>query len=126
MAELRAQESPVQPIPRGWAAAVHAALGRVRHVGDAEIVALYPYDAETDSFFAPMVVGLPTGDVVGSLPDLTEQLRRFRADEAEGKVPDDLGPASYGPSAGLLAMRQPLVSTEPANELGSSFVRRHH
>jgi GAF domain-containing protein len=88
-------------------------------------VALYPYDQDTDAFYAPVATGISERDIVQALPDLADQLRRFRADEAEGKTPEDLSPAHYGPHAWLLAMRQPLVSADAAHDVDSSFVRRH-
>ena len=75
--------------------------------------------------FAPVACGLPEGDVVHALPDLAEQLDRFRRDEQEGKIPDDLTPLTYGPNAWLLARRKPLVTTDAVHDVESTFVRRH-
>src|SRR5205823_1750149 len=91
----------------------------------ADIVALYPYDEETEAFYAPVALGLPDDDLVRALPDMADQLRRFHADRVEGKMPDELLPAHYGPHAWLLNMRRPLVSADPAHEVDSSFIRRH-
>ena len=88
-------------------------LERSRAATGADIVALYPYDHETDSFYGAIAIGLPEGDPVRALPDLNDQLRRFREDEAQGKIPDDFAPTTYGASSWLLAKRTPLVSPDP-------------
>jgi len=101
----------------------------VQHARDrchAELVTLYPYDADTDSFYTPVAIGLPEMDVLHSLPDITAQLQRFRADEAEGKVPAELLPSHYGPISWLIAIRQPLFTAEAGRDVNGSFVRRHH
>src|SRR5579884_855329 len=110
----------------GFADGLRPALEGALEASGADIVGLYPYDQDSDSFYAPISIGLPVGDAVRALPDLNAQLLRFRADEAEGKIPDDLSPANYGTSAWLVAMRKPLVSTDAIHEADSSFVRRHH
>jgi GAF domain-containing protein len=109
----------------GFSTTLHEAVSRMRETSGADIVALYPYDEETDSFYAPVAVGLPEGDVVHALPDVEDQLRRFRSDQEQGKTPDELTPANYGTHAWLLTMRQPLVSANAGTEVESSFVRRH-
>src|SRR5947209_5216660 len=109
----------------GFAGVLHEEVTRIRETSGADIVALYPYDDETDTFYAPIAIGIPDADMAHALPDLEDQLRRFRADEAQGKIPDDLSFSSYGPSAWLMAMRRPLISTDAAHEVGSSFVRRN-
>ncbi len=125
MDRAAAERNGPQAHTGGWLVEVRAAVEGVRESSGADIVALYPYDEDSDSFYAPLVTGLPEEDVGHALPDLSDQLRRFRADEAEGKVPPDLSVASYGPSAWLLTTRRTLVSTDPRTEVGSSFVRRH-
>ncbi|HKC75317.1 MAG TPA: GAF domain-containing protein, partial [Chloroflexota bacterium] len=97
----------------------------MREIGDADIVALYPYDEETEAFYAPVALGLPEDDLVRALPDMADQLRRFHADRVEGKIPDELQPAQYGPNAWLLTIRRPLVSADAAREVDNSFIRRH-
>src|SRR5919202_5287321 len=109
----------------GFAAALQAAVERMREASGADIIALYPYDEETHSFYAPVAIGLAETDVINALPDLADQLHRFRSDAAQGKTPEDLSPAHYGPSAWLLAMRRPLISADAGREVESSFVRRH-
>ncbi|MBV9278918.1 MAG: GAF domain-containing protein [Chloroflexi bacterium] len=109
----------------GFGAALEAAVERMREASGADIVALYPYDEETDSFFAPLAGGLPESDLTRALPDLADQLRRYRADEAEGKTPEHLLPSHYGPSAWLLATRQSLVTADATRDVDISFVRRH-
>jgi GAF domain-containing protein len=109
----------------GFAAAAHRIAERMRETMGADIVALYPYDEESDSIFAPVAIGIPESDVVHALPDMADQLRRFRSDEEQGKTPDDLSPSNYGPNAWLLTTRRTLVSDDAGQELDSSFVRRH-
>ena len=108
-----------------FTAALRMAVEHMREVGAADIVALYPYDEESEAFYAPVALGLPDDDLVRALPDMADQLRRFHADRVEGKMPDELLPAHYGPHAWLLNMRRPLVSADPAHEVDSSFIRRH-
>ncbi len=110
----------------GFAEAVMPALDRALQVSGAAIAGLYPYDEDRDQFYAPVSAGLPVGDPVRALPDLNEQIRHFRSDEAEGKIPEDLSPANYGTSAWLVARRTPLVSEDAIHDADSSFVRRHH
>src|SRR5205823_747985 len=85
----------------GFSAALSAAVERMSQVGGADIIALYPYDEETDAIYAPVALGLPESDIVNALPDLADQLRRFRDDQAQGKTPEDLHPSHYGPAAWL-------------------------
>lgn len=108
-----------------FVATLHAAIDTMHEVSGADLIALYPYDDETDSFYAPVSSGLPEGDIVNALPDLADQLRRFRSDQAQGKTPDTLQPAEYGPAAWLLHTRQPLITADAAHDAQSSFVRRH-
>lgn len=109
----------------GFATALQVAVERMRAISSADIVALYPYDEETDAFYAPASVGLRDSDIVHALPDLADQLRRFRSDEAAGKTPEDLLPSHYGPSAWLVATRRPLISADAMHEVDGSFIRRH-
>ncbi|GAC1626096.1 MAG: hypothetical protein NVS4B2_05110 [Chloroflexota bacterium] len=109
----------------GFAAVLLTALERMRDASGADIVALYPYDAEADRFYAPVAIGLPETDLVYALPDLADQLRRFRVDEAQGKIPEDLLPSHYGPSAWLIARHRPLISADAYHDVDGSFVRRH-
>ncbi len=108
-----------------FAGAVRAAVEHMREVSGADIAALYPYDEETDTFYAPAAIGLAEDGLVRALPDLADQLRRFRADEAEGKTPDDLQPGQYGSSAWLVATRRPLITADATRDADSSFVRRN-
>lgn len=125
MSRVAAEGTTLEPQRGRWSAHLHAAVDRMREVSGADIIALYPYDEETDTFYDATVLGLPEGDLTYALADLAEHLRRFRTDEKEGKVPDDVTPAMYGPTAWLLLKRHPLISTDPRSEVGSSFVRRH-
>lgn len=110
----------------GFTQTLLPALDEALQVSGAAIVGLYPYDQGRDQFYAPVSAGLPVGDPARALPDLNEQLRHFRSDEAEGKIPDDLSPANYGSSAWLITRRTPLVSEDAIHDADSSFVRRHH
>lgn len=109
----------------GFAGVLHVALERVREVSAADVIALYPYDAGADSFFAPVAIGLGETDLARALPDITDQLRRFRLDEAQGKIPEELLPSHYGPHAWLIAMRRPLITPDAYHEADSTFVRRN-
>lgn len=124
-AERGARRSRAASPTTGFAAVLDEAVGHIRESSGADIVALYPYDAETDSFYAPVASGLPEGDVIHALPDLADQVRRFRTDQEQGKIPDDLAPGSYGTSAWLLATRRPLITGDATHDTDSSFVRRH-
>jgi len=108
-----------------FAGAVRAAVEHMREVSGADMVALYPYDEETDTFYAPAAIGLDEDTIVRALPDLADQLRRFRRDQEEGKVPDELLPGQYGSSAWLVATRRPLVTADATRDADSSFVRRN-
>src|SRR5689334_17403791 len=99
-----------------FANALRAEIDSMREESGAEIVVLYPYDDAAGTFYAPTAVGLPESDLVASLPDMVDQLARFRADEAQGKIADEVSPASYGPSAWLLATLRPLVTADPAHD----------
>ncbi len=116
---------PARASTETFVEALQGAAAAMHQASEADIVALYPYDAETDSFYAPVAIGLPETDVVQALPDIADQLHRFRADEAQGKTPDDLSPAHYGPNAWLLSTRRPLITPDAPREVNSSFVRRH-
>lgn len=111
--------------PYVFRTAVDHAIERIRTVSGADLIALYPYDDATDVFYAPASIGIPEGDVVRTLPDLIEQIRHFRQDEAEGKVPEDLLPSQYGPNAWILTKRRPLITADAQHEVDTSFVRRH-
>jgi GAF domain-containing protein/predicted dehydrogenase len=108
-----------------FVATLRSAIDTVREVSDADIIALYPYDPETDSFYAPVSFGMPEGDIVNALPDLADQLRHFRSDQSQGKTPEDLQPSMYGPAAWLLHTRRPLITADAMRDAQSSFVRRH-
>lgn len=118
---------PIERTPdTGFEAACRAAIERVREESEGgDIVALYPYDEDTDSFFAPVASGLSESDVIDSLPDLSDQVQRFRRDQAAGKIPDDLAPIHYGASAWMLAMRRPLTTNDATHDIATTFVRRY-
>lgn len=118
-------DEPGHAAGTGLAAALLPAVERMREVSGADIVALYPFDAETGTFYAPIAIGLPESSVVRALPDMAEQLRHFQADKDEGKVPDDLLPKHYGPAAWLMATRRPLIATDAQQDVEGSFIRRN-
>src|SRR5262249_30225037 len=83
-------------------------------------------DADTQTYYAPVARGLGDADLRGSLSDMRDQLARYRADAAQGKAPAELHVPHYGPNVWLTVMRRPLIARDAANEIDSSFIRRHH
>src|SRR6185437_1640394 len=102
---------------RGTAGTLQAASG-------ADIVAIYLFDAATRQYYAPVALGIPESDLTGSLADMQDQLARYDADRSEGKAPQQVRPADYGPTVWLTVSQQPLVVTNAQAELSTSFVRR--
>ncbi len=98
---------------------------RMREIAQADIVALYPFDAESETFYAPVAIGISDDGLLHSLPDMADQLRRYRIDAEQGKAPDDLQPAQYGPNVWLMVTRRALVATDTPSQLDSSFIRRN-
>jgi GAF domain-containing protein len=98
---------------------------RLREIAQADIVALYPFDEASETFYAPVAIGISDEGLLHSLPDMADQLRRYRLDAEQGKAPDDLQPAQYGPNVWLKVARRPLVAEDTPRQLDSSFIRRH-
>jgi GAF domain-containing protein len=112
--------------PESLHAALRRVVQRLKGESGADIVSLYLYDADSQSYYAPVAVGLPEGDLAGSIPDMRDQLARYRADLAEGKAPGELHFTHYGPNVWLTVTRRPLLARHAADEIDSSFIRRHH
>jgi GAF domain-containing protein len=91
----------------------------------ADIVTLYLFDAGTRQYYAPVALGIPESDLTGSLADMQDQLARYDADRGQGKAPQQLRPADYGPNVWLTVGQQPLLVTDAQADLSTSFVRRH-
>ena len=98
---------------------------RMQQLSGADIVALYPYDSDTQSFYAPVALGISDEGLLRSLPDMADQLRRYREDAAQGKAPEDLQPTQYGPNVWLIVNRHPLVANNAPRQVDSSFIRRN-
>lgn len=104
---------------RGLAEQLQSASG-------ADILSLYLYDASTQTYYAPLALGLPEEDLPGSLTDMQDQLARYMADADQGKVPEELQPKHYGPNVWLTITRRVLLALDAPNEIDGSFIRRHH
>ena len=102
-----------------------ATIRKMADVSGASLVALYPYDEEAESFYAPVALGLDEAGLVHSISDMSDQWRRFKADKQQGKTPDKLQPFQYGPSAFLIATGQPIITADASTEIDSSFIRRN-
>ncbi|HVA91747.1 MAG TPA: GAF domain-containing protein [Chloroflexota bacterium] len=98
---------------------------RMKQIAQADIVALYPFDADSETFYAPVAIGISDEGLLHSLPDMADQLRRYRADAEQGKVPEDLQPAQYGPNVWLKVTHRALVAEDTPSQLDSSFIRRN-
>src|SRR3712207_8363852 len=46
----------------------------------------YLYDAASQTYYAPIAIGLPEEHLVGSIADMQDQLARYLADAAQGKA----------------------------------------
>ena len=62
----------------------------LQRTSGADILSLYLYDAATQTYYAPLALGLPEEGLLGSLADLRDQLGRYLADAAQGKAPAEL------------------------------------
>lgn len=91
----------------------------------AAIVSLYLYDAESETYYAPIAKGVPEAGAIASLTDMRDQLARYRSDAAQGKAPSDLQLKHYGPNVWLTATGRPFYTTDAPNDIDSSFIRRH-
>ncbi len=101
-------------------------LDEAQTTSGADIVSLYLYDAQDRRYYAPVAIGIPEAGLLDSIPDIQDQLARYLADEAQGKAPEELHPQQYGPNVWLTVTRKPLITRNAPEEIGSSFVRRHH
>jgi GAF domain-containing protein len=99
---------------------------QMKRASGADLVSLYLYDVDTQTYYAPLTLGLPEDDLLGSLSDMQDQLARYLADAAQGKAPVELQPKHYGPNVWLTITRRVLLALDAPNELDSSFIRRHH
>jgi len=108
-----------------FAETLQGAVEEAHRESGADIVALYPFDGEAETFYAPVAIGLGEGAVVNALSDMNDQWRRYQTDKTQGKVPDDVTPGLYGSNAWLLATRRPLIAADATRDVDSSFVRRN-
>ncbi|MGI8913586.1 MAG: GAF domain-containing protein [Chloroflexota bacterium] len=113
------------PAPTGLLDIIRQAGESLRAASGADIITLYLFDSETRQYFAPVALGIPETDLAGSIPDMQDQLARYDADLAQGKAPQQLRPADYGPNVWLTVSQQPLVVPDTVADLNTSFVRRH-
>lgn len=97
----------------------------LRQASGADIMTLYLFDSTTRQYYAPLAIGIPETDLAGSISDMQDQLARYDADVAQGKAPQQLRPADYGPNVWLTVSQQPLVIQDAGADLNTSFVRRH-
>jgi len=109
----------------GLVGVLREVVARMKQIGSADLVALYPYDQVTETLYAPMAFGISDEGLLSALPDMADQLRRYRTDAAQGKAPEDLLPSQYGPNIWLIVNRQPLLSEDAAHDINSSFIRRN-
>ena len=109
----------------GLVGALRAIVARMQQISGADLVALYPYDSDTETFYAPVAIGISDDGLLQSLPDMADQVRRYRADAAQGKAPESLQPTQYGPNVWLLVTRQPLIAADALTVIDSSFIRRN-
>ncbi len=102
-------------------------VDEMQRVSGAEIVSLYLFDADSETYYAPVAIGLPEEGLLDSLSDMRDQLARYRSDAAQGKAPgpDELHLTHYGPNVWLTVTRRPLIARDAESEIDSSFIRRH-
>jgi GAF domain-containing protein len=107
---------------------LRAVVERIRRASGAGIISLYPFDGATRTFFSPCAIGIPEDGLLGSLPDMLDQLARYADDVAQGKAPppDELTPQHYGINVWVMVTRKLLIARDAPKEIGSSFIRRHH
>ncbi|GEM_PF-1039287 len=111
--------------PASLTAVLERVVDQMQRASRAQIVTLYLYDAESQSYFAPTAIGLPDSNLAGALSDMQDQLSRYLADAGQGKAPDELQPQQYGPNVWLTIRRRPLVARDAPAQIDSSFIRRH-
>ncbi|MDB5074247.1 MAG: hypothetical protein JWO42_426, partial [Chloroflexi bacterium] len=100
-------------------------VARMQTLSGADIIALYPFDSATETFYAPVAIGISDEGLLQSLPDMADQLRRYHQDLEQGKAPEELLPTQYGPNVWLSVMRRPLLAGDTPRQLDSSFIRRN-
>jgi GAF domain-containing protein len=115
-----------EPASVGLASLLRGLVAAFRRTSRADIVSLFLYDAASGRYYAPFALGQPEESLLDSLGDMQAQLGRYRADVAQGKVPDELTVPQYGSTVWLTVTRRPLVARDAASEIDSTFVRRHH
>ena len=115
-----------EPAFAGLASLLRGLVAGFRRTSGADIVSLFLYDAAAGRYYAPFALGQPEESLLDSLGDMQAQLGRYRADVAQGKVPDELTVPQYGSTVWLTVTRRPLVARDAASEIDSTFVRRHH
>jgi GAF domain-containing protein len=97
----------------------------MRRDSGADILSLYLYDADSQTYYAPLSLGLPEENLLGSVSDMRDQLARYLADAAQDKAPADLQPKHYGPNVWLTVTRKRLLVKDAPKEIDSSFIRRY-
>jgi GAF domain-containing protein len=109
----------------GLAAVLRGVVADMQQASGADIVSIFLYDESSRKYYAPFATGQPQESLLDSLADMSEQLARYSADAAQGKVPDELGIHNYGSTVWLTVTRQMLVARNAASEIDSTFVRRY-
>src|SRR5437016_2865733 len=109
----------------GLSAVLRGVVADLQHASGAEIVSIFLYEESTHSYYAPFATGQPQESLLDSLTDSDEQLTGCLADEAQGKVPDDLAVHQYGSTVWLTVTRQHLVARNAPAEIDSTFIRRY-
>jgi GAF domain-containing protein len=109
----------------GLAAVLRGVIADFQHASGADIVSIYLYEDSTSTYYAPFATGQPQESLLDSLSDMREQLARYRADEKQGKVPDELGVHQYGSTVWLTITRRRLVARNAPAEIDSTFIRRY-
>src|SRR4029077_15974916 len=109
----------------GLATVLRGVIADLQQASKADIVSIFLYEEGSRRYYAPFATGQPQESLLDSLADMSEQLARYSADAAQGKVPDELGIHNYGSQGWLTVPRQKLVARDAASEIDSTFVRRY-
>jgi len=72
-------------MPASLTAVLERVVDQMKRASGAQIVTLYLYDAESQSYFAPTAIGLPDSNLGGALSDMQDQLSRYLADAGQGR-----------------------------------------
>src|SRR4051794_2730370 len=79
---------PSGPVPTGPGPSLFGALRGIaeefQRISGADILSLYLYDADAQTYYAPLALGLAEEDLSGSLSDMRDQLAHYLADAAQG------------------------------------------